>query len=280
MADNLRIWSALEKTNPEHTKSFQRSGGFKGTAIKPIYNDERMTETFGPCGIGWGIGKPEYTLVNTGDGAVAVYCVAELWFMDGDKRSEPIYGVGGDFAVAKRSSGLFADDEAFKKAFTDAVGNAMKRLGMSADIHMGLFDDHKYVAERRREEAEENGDAPPPRPERRAPAPRTQAVQEPKREPPAGTFDWQVPTRPSQIEPTWEGTPPNKTIDWAEWGGKLKHVLGRCKDPAEVQEWVKLNRGPLEGMKGEKPKWYAALMADVTKRETELRDGAHNPLAA
>ena len=72
----------------------------------------------------------------------------------------------------------------------------------------------------------------------------------------------------------------NKTIDWAEWGGKLKHVLNRCSEVAEVQEWIKLNRGPLEGMKGEKPKWYAALMADVSKRETDLRAGATNPLAA
>ena len=52
---------------------------------------------------------------------------------------------------SSNSSGLRTDDEAFKKAFTDAIGNAMKHLGMSADVHMGLFDDSKYVESVREE---------------------------------------------------------------------------------------------------------------------------------
>src|SRR5690554_2076086 len=39
MADtnNLDLWNRLGKTDPAHTKKFSRAGGFKGTAIKPIY---------------------------------------------------------------------------------------------------------------------------------------------------------------------------------------------------------------------------------------------------
>jgi hypothetical protein len=55
-------------------------------------------------------------------------------------------GVGGDFVIKKESAGLFFDDEAYKKAYTDALGNAWKFIGVAADIHMGLFDDNKYVA--------------------------------------------------------------------------------------------------------------------------------------
>ena len=44
-----------------------------------------------------------------------------------------------------QSKGLRASDEAFKMAYTDAVGNALKYLGVSADVHMGRFDDNKYV---------------------------------------------------------------------------------------------------------------------------------------
>ena len=48
-------------------------------------------------------------------------------------------------------TGPFNDDEAFKKAFTDAVMNAFKFIGVAADVHMGLFDDSKYVAEQKAE---------------------------------------------------------------------------------------------------------------------------------
>lgn len=273
MADtNLRIWSALEKTNPKHTKPFKRSGGFSGTAVKPIYNDERMTETFGPCGIGWGIGKPEYTLVNSGDGAVAVYCVVDIWFMDGDKRSEPVWGVGGDFAVAKRSSGTFADDEAFKKAFTDAVGNAQKRLGMSADIHMGLFDDHKYVQERAREEAAEEREEPA-RQERREPAPRTQQAPQQQRAaaPPAG--DWEPPRRPAEVEiPRGE----DGKLDMGLWFTRLMLAISRCERSGEPAEWLRLNGPPISALKEKVPERHKRLMDYAATIEREVS----NPMAA
>jgi hypothetical protein len=263
---NLRVWSALEKTNPKHTKPFKRSGGFSGTAVKPIYNDERMTEAFGPCGIGWGIGKPEYTMVNSGDGAVIVYCVAEIWFMDGDKRSEPIYGVGGDFAVAKRSSGTFADDEAFKKAFTDAVGNAMKRLGMSADIHMGLFDDHKYVQERAREEAaEEREEAPRREPQRQPPAQQSAPAEQQQ--------SWRKPDRPAEIPvPRVAGK-----LDLKEWLTMLMHALSQSRSTPEVKEWLKLNGPTLTALKTDAPKFHARVMDYAASLEAEM---SANPMAA
>lgn len=150
---NLDIWNKLGKTDPAHTKSFNRAGGFKGTAIKPIYTEQKMTEQFGVCGVGWGIDEPKFQVVPGNDGQMAVYCWVSIWIKDGDTVSAPIHGVGGDMVVVKQSAGLRTDDEAFKKAFTDAVGNAMKHLGMSADVHMGRFDDDKYVSGRRGEEA-------------------------------------------------------------------------------------------------------------------------------
>jgi hypothetical protein len=49
----------------------------------------------------------------------------------------------------------FCDDEAFKKSFTDAITNALKLIGVGADVHMGLFEDSKYVAEVAKEFSEE-----------------------------------------------------------------------------------------------------------------------------
>lgn len=154
---NLDIWQKLGKTDPEHTKKFSRAGGFKGTAIKPIYTTLKMTEEFGPAGKGWGMGEPSFQTVPGNDGQIAVYCTVALWWVDAadkDGTVNTVYGVGGDMVVVKQSAGLRTDDEAFKKAFTDAIGNAMKHIGMSADVHMGLFDDSKYVADVQRELAE------------------------------------------------------------------------------------------------------------------------------
>jgi uncharacterized short protein YbdD (DUF466 family) len=149
-----KIWDALGKTDPEHTKKFSRSGGFKGTAVKPMWVYHRLTEQFGPVGLGWGHNKPEYQIVHATEGEVLVYCTVECWHTD---RSATFYGVGGDKAVSRNKNGLFTDDEAFKKAFTDAVMNAFKSLGVAADIHMGLHDDDKYVESLKQEFAE-----PPP----------------------------------------------------------------------------------------------------------------------
>jgi hypothetical protein len=177
MSTNLRHWSVLGRTDPKHTKRFKRSGGFEGTAIQPIWATQRMTEHFGPCGEGWGMGKPDFTVVPAGD-EILVYCTVSLWYLEpgstGDVPAEHrrvVYGVGGDKAVGRNKNGTFTDDEAFKKAYTDALSNAMKQIGVGADVHMGLFDDNKYVRAMEREFAEqetkpaEKPAAPPPQSE-------------------------------------------------------------------------------------------------------------------
>jgi len=141
MSENTKLWDTLGHTDPKHTKPFTRGGGFKGTAIKPMWSYLRMTEEFGPCGQGWGIGEPSFQVVPGPEGEMLVFCTTSIWY--GDAR--PVYGVGGDKAVGKNKYGLNSDDEAFKKAFTDAVTNALKMIGVGADVHMGLFDDSKYV---------------------------------------------------------------------------------------------------------------------------------------
>lgn len=136
------LWDRLGKTDPAHTKSFKRQGGFSGTAIKPIWSYRRMTEEYGPCGVGWGIGAPSFQTVSAPEGEVLVFCTVGVWH---GKPENIMYGVGGDKAVGKNKYGIVTDDEAFKKAFTDAVTNALKLIGVGADVHMGLFDDDKYV---------------------------------------------------------------------------------------------------------------------------------------
>lgn len=169
MSDKLSIWDALCKTDPAHTKQFSRAGGFKGTAIKPIWIVKMLTEKFGPCGSGWGIDEPSFQVVPCGDETM-VYCTVRCWYDNGDPIVNCyLYGVGGDKVLAKRSSGPFFDDEAFKKAFTDAVGNAFKFLGVGADVHMGQFEDSKYLQAVKDEFSQRAANDEP----RSEPAPRT-----------------------------------------------------------------------------------------------------------
>jgi hypothetical protein len=141
---NMRIWSVLGKTDPAHTQKFTRPGGFKGTAVKPMWANKQMTELFGPCGVGWGTSEPKFQLV-TADEEILVYCTVGMWYFDNGLKEGLVYGIGGDKVLLKTQQGLRSDDEAFKKSYTDALSNAMKFIGVAADVHMGLFDDNKYV---------------------------------------------------------------------------------------------------------------------------------------
>ena len=145
MVSNTRHWDALKATDPKHTKSFSRSGGFKGTALKPIWIIEQMTKHFGPIGIGWGMGEPKFQVVDLSKdtGRFMVYCWVECWHTH---PTHSFWGVGGDTVQDQFRDGRMApDDEAFKKAYTDAVNNALKFVGVGADIHMGQFEDSKYM---------------------------------------------------------------------------------------------------------------------------------------
>src|SRR5690606_28515713 len=104
MTTNLNIWNALGKTDPAHTKQFNRAGGFKGTAVKPMWVLKRLTEEFGPVGVGWGTGKPDFQLVHSPEGEVLVYCTVSVWHTSRDNVS---WGVGGDKAISRNKNGLF-----------------------------------------------------------------------------------------------------------------------------------------------------------------------------
>ncbi len=153
------IWDALSKTDPKATKGFKRAGGFSGTAIKPQWVIQRLTEHFGACGVGWGIGEPMFQVVPGHNGEMLVYCTVQCWH---GGRDYVLHGVGGDKIVSyikaneqyNRPERWENDDEAFKKAFTDAVMNAFKFIGVGNDVHMGRFDDSKYVREVEKEFAE------------------------------------------------------------------------------------------------------------------------------
>jgi len=151
---NLALWESVQATDPTYTKAFNRSGGFRGTAINHTYQQKRATQAFGPKGLGWGsrilderyaegapILHPQHGVI----GREVIHVVRiELWYVrDGQRGS--VEAFGQTQFVGSNKHGTYTDEEAPKKSLTDAESKALASLGFSADVHMGLFDDSKYV---------------------------------------------------------------------------------------------------------------------------------------
>jgi hypothetical protein len=134
--ENVRHWIKLCKTDPSHTKPFQKAGGFRGTDISPAYRVQRLTEQFGPCGQGWGYTIHEHWRESFGE-QECVFVQLSLWWREGEERYETGAQIGG--TVADRTP-----DESYKMAVTDALGKCALLLGVSADVYLGEFDGSKY----------------------------------------------------------------------------------------------------------------------------------------
>ncbi len=150
MSDNLKLWQAVEKTPVEHTKPITGKS-YKGTSPKPHYLVQKATETFGPCGIGWGFSVEERVEQGAmiGDNEFDRMHIAKVkvWYEWDGKRGE-VEHIGGTPFSGRRSSGApFTDEDAPKKSVTDALIKALSMIGFAGDIFMGRYDDSKYVSD-------------------------------------------------------------------------------------------------------------------------------------
>jgi hypothetical protein len=152
---NLALWESVEATDPAYTKQFSRGGGFKGTSTNATYLVKKATAKFGPVGIGWGWKVLDERLLEGAklkDGSVAkVHRVhLQLWYELDGKRGEIEHFGQTDFVGSNRH-GSFTDEEAPKKSLTDALSKCLSMLGFAADIHLGMYDDNRYVRDLKQE---------------------------------------------------------------------------------------------------------------------------------
>lgn len=157
-SSGLRIWEQVQATDPAYTRRFTRASGFEGTAINPTYLVRKATEVFGPFGIGWGVELIEERYVEghaigfPADGSPATRSVIhvgryEVWYeIDGKRGSAKHYGQT-TFVGRSIHGEIYTNEEAPKMSQTDAMCKALSMLGFGADVHLGLFDDSKYVAD-------------------------------------------------------------------------------------------------------------------------------------
>lgn len=148
----MSIWNAVQTTDPAHTKKVEF--GRKFTSIDAMWQIKRMTEQFGPVGQGWGH-RTVHSIETFPAVAIAAVADVTIWWFDpgkGEKSFGPIRGCApfvefdGAGAPNKNNKGKpIFDDDAPKKAMTDALTKGLSHLGLSADVFLGLFDDVKYV---------------------------------------------------------------------------------------------------------------------------------------
>ena len=144
-SDNLHIYRQVRSVPEDAQKPFESSWGKTLTEINGMWRIQKLTELFGPCGEGWFTEVTRQERVDFPNGEVCVFTDINLYLKDTKtgRWSKPIRGTGGNRLVLKNADGLFIDDEAYKKAYTDALGIACKALGFGADIYWGR-NDSKY----------------------------------------------------------------------------------------------------------------------------------------
>ena len=132
-SDNLTIYNFCREVPQNAQKPFS-NGSFSGTDINPMWRIKKLTEVFGPCGIGWYTEVLSERAETYGDTVMAIVDL-NLYVKDADGNwSKPIFGTGGNLLVQVTKSGARPSDEGYKKAYTDALSIACKALGIGADI--------------------------------------------------------------------------------------------------------------------------------------------------
>jgi len=143
MEDKMNIWNQQSQP-PKWALRPIAAGRLKGkTDINPQWRYQAMTEMFGACGTGWKYTIDRLWTEPAPDGQVFAFSQISLYYKT-DEWSVPIVGVGGSMLVQQESRGLHANDEGFKMATTDAIGTAMKMIGIASDIYAGKWDGSKY----------------------------------------------------------------------------------------------------------------------------------------
>lgn len=133
--ENMKIYDFVRSV-PDNAQKTIGAGRLKGmTDINPMWRIQKLTEIFGPCGIGWWYRILNERLEPGAGGEVAAFVDIELYYRQGGEVSQPIPGTGGSMMVANEKAGPHTSDECFKMALTDAISVACKALGFGADVY-------------------------------------------------------------------------------------------------------------------------------------------------
>ena len=163
---NLSIYERVRSV-PKEAKKEIEAGRLKGKHdINPMWRIKALTEVFGPAGFGWYTEVVRTWTEASESGEMAVFVDINLYVKKDGEWSKPIFGNGGNKLIAnekKYENGQqvyipYLDDDAYKKAYTDAISVAAKALGVGADVYFEK-DKGKYASQAK-PSAEESQQAP------------------------------------------------------------------------------------------------------------------------
>jgi hypothetical protein len=165
LSDNKALWKRAFTTDPKAVKAITGKQ-YSGNSPKPYWIVERLTDEFGPCGIGWGFTILNERFERFSETDTLHVAVVRFWYMLDSKRGE-LEQVGQTKSSYTTAAGKFMlDEDAPKKSVTDALVKCASYLGFAGDIFSGRWDDSRYVAEANKEwrQREKQTDAEPEHP--------------------------------------------------------------------------------------------------------------------
>lgn len=135
MCKNLELYEQGRVVPDEACKTIP-AGKLKGmTDINPMWRIKKLTEMFGPCGFGWVARLVNKSIEDGASGEKIAVVEVGLKFKKDGEWSEEIICSGGSMLINTEKGRLVSSDEAFKMAYTDALGVCCKMLGIGADIY-------------------------------------------------------------------------------------------------------------------------------------------------
>ena len=141
--NNLSIYERVRSVPTEAKKAIE-AGRLKGKSdINPMWRIKKLTEVFGPVGFGWYTEVVKTWTEVDENSDVAVFVDINLFVKKDGEWSKPIYGNGGNKLISherryengQQVYSPYLDDDAYKKAYTDAISVAAKALGVGADVY-------------------------------------------------------------------------------------------------------------------------------------------------
>lgn len=230
---NMEIYDAVRSVPASARKEFERNG-FRGTEINGMYRIECLTSLFGPAGLCWRtevLGK--WTETNA-DGSVSVFMEINLFVKYRGEWSQGIYGIGGHSLTRMK-------DEAYKCAYTDALGVACKALGIGADVYYDSPDGKYRDSYVKPEPKPEEKAAPQPIPSRE-PEMKGLFDQEDEQQPKAEAGPWPWNMDFEEITPTSRNWAASVTQVSSELSSQLDELLGRMQSKFNITRtnWQRL----------------------------------------
>lgn len=145
MNKNKALWQRAFTTDPRAVKEITGKQ-YRGNSPKPYWIVERLTDEFGPCGIGWGFQIINERFERFSETDSLHVASVRFWYVLDGVRGE-LEQIGQTKSSYTTGAGKFMlDEDAPKKSVTDALVKCASYLGFAGDIFSGRWDDSKYVA--------------------------------------------------------------------------------------------------------------------------------------